>query len=36
LFEVAKPLTKPVETELIRGDVNPKRTNAYFAITKRF
>jgi hemolysin activation/secretion protein len=36
LFEVAKPLTKPVETELIRGDVNPKRPTAYFAITKRF
>jgi hemolysin activation/secretion protein len=36
LFEVAKPLTKPVETELIRGSSDPKRANAYFAITKRF
>lgn len=36
LFEVAKPLTKAVETEVIRGNSNPKRANAYFAITKRF
>jgi hemolysin activation/secretion protein len=35
-FELAKPLTKPVETEVIRGTRDPKRPHFYFALTKRF
>ena len=34
--EMAKPLTKDVESEVIRGSRNPKRPRAYFSLTKRF
>lgn len=35
-LEFAKPLTKPVETEVLSGSRDAKRPRAYFSVSKRF